>query len=177
MKPHTPAPQCAICGASAFVELVKDESGVFWPAHPGHGLEVTQVCLNTSCLSELEKGEELPHKIDSFLKKQVCSALGLARKSGHIVAGQDDVDACFKSGKGIKCVVVAGNAGASTQRLSRKWLEKLDVFYLLDKDTLGWSLGFTSCSVVGINVKAKNARAELKRYAEWNDTRKVINER
>lgn len=136
------------------------------------------MCLSADCLKTLEPLATLAPKIDMFLKGRVMASLSLARKSGHVVAGQDDVEACYHAGRGVRNVVVAEDAGKTTARLAQKWAEKLDVFRLLDKDTLGQSLGFGSCSVVGLSGKAVGTKIELKRYAQWQETQgKVTHER
>jgi len=170
--PRTIAQNCAVCGASAFIELIKDPAGTYWPAHSGHGFDSTHVCLNRACLESLEKGESLPHKVDGFLLEKVKKSISMARKSGHIIVGQDEVDLAFKSGRGVALVIIAENAGNSVQRLSQKWAEKLDVFHLLDKDALGECLGFGECSVLGLSFKAKSARTEIRRYVKWQQTQK-----
>lgn len=89
---------------------------------PGRGFWVTaerkvlEEAVKKHAFSKVTKGKakadtDLPDRVAGLLERQLLDQLGLAKKSGHLVAGFDKVEAALRAGQ-VKFLLEASDAAA-----------------------------------------------------------------
>lgn len=80
--------------------------------------------------------------------------LGLTKKSGNLLSGENNCISAIKSGK-VLLVIVANDASENTKKLFRDkcTYRNIPVYYILDKDKLGKIIGKESRAVFAVTDK------------------------
>ena len=113
----------------AMIRFVVDPEGRVTPdlkeRLPGRGLWVTATratldqavakhAFSKAAKQSVKAAPDLPERVTELAKREVAELLGLARKSGQLVAGFEKVDAALRAGK-VR-VLVAASDGAEDGR-------------------------------------------------------------
>ncbi len=160
-------------------ELLVDYQGKL----PGRG---AYTCFSTSCLrqavkrgqfrrafrTELQNGDadELAADLQRQLAERVAGLVGMARKSGAIVVGSNQVLDGLSGREALDLVLRAADMSAGiagkVESAARKQGAKL--FTVFNKQKLGNMLGRDEVSVVGLrkNALADSLELELQRYQQ-----------
>ncbi|SMG09445.1 hypothetical protein SAMN06275492_101121 [Dethiosulfovibrio salsuginis] len=99
-------------------------------------------------------------------------SLGLARKSGVLIAGQDRVFACLKGNKLDFVVLMASDrSDAVASTVGRVVSSRDRVIQMVDIDRylLGRSIGLNRCQIVALPLKEGLAEAVVRQLSEGGE--------
>lgn len=104
--------------------------------------------------------------------ERVFNLLGLARRAGKLLIGQDKVLAAAKSG--VRLLVITSNdVSAAVTRSLQPHVEKGAVTAILMKDTdrttLGLRLGISSTQITALPERDGLAKKILNIFNDWSD--------
>jgi predicted RNA-binding protein YlxR (DUF448 family) len=84
---------------------------------------------------------DLPERLAALLERQIVDLLGLARRSGQLVAGYEKVETWLKAGK-VALLIEAADAGADGRsKLARRTLPGVEIWAPLTGAALGRAVG------------------------------------
>ena len=119
---------------------------------PGRGFWVTadrktlDEAVRKHIFTKVTKGKAkadagLPDRVAALLERQVLDQLGLAKKSGHLVAGFDKVEIALRSGK-VKLLLEASDGAAEGRgKLARLAGPGVEIWAPLPSEALAPALG------------------------------------
>lgn len=145
---------------------------------PGRGFWVTadrkilEEAVRKHAFTKVTKGQAkadagLPERVAQLLERQLLDQLGLAKKSGHLVAGFDKVDAALRGGQ-VKFLLEASDGSADGRgKLARVAGPGVEIWAPLPSEALAPALG--RLHAVHVAVKpggmAERLRVTLRRHA------------
>ena len=150
---------------------------------PGRGFWVTadrktlDEAVRKHIFTKVTKGKAkadagLPDRVAALLERQVLDQLGLAKKSGHLVAGFDKVEIALRSGK-VKLLLEASDGAAEGRgKLARLAGPGVEIWAPLPSEALAPALG--RLHAVHVAVKpggmADRLSVTLRRHAGFMPT-------